>query len=80
MSPGINLSDEPKKITGRKRHILVDTLGMVLGIMITMSVSEINEGGVLEENEGARGWREVLRDSVPQTPWDLAHYACSGRG
>ena len=45
-----------------------------------LSVSEITEGGVLEENEGARGWREVLRDAVPQTPWDLAHYACSGRG
>jgi len=36
--------DAGKKITGRKRHILVDTLGMVLGIMITSADVQDRDG------------------------------------
>lgn len=36
--------DAGKKITGRKRHLLVDTLGMILGILVTPASVQDRDG------------------------------------
>jgi len=46
--------DAAKKIKGRKRHVLVDTLGLVLGVSVTPADVQEREGGqgVLEKTLG----------------------------
>ena len=39
--------DAGKKIAGRKRHLLVDTLGMILGVKVTPASVQDREGAVL---------------------------------
>jgi putative transposase len=39
--------DAGKKIGGRKRHLLVDTLGMILGVKVTPASVQDREGAVL---------------------------------
>ena len=43
--------DAGKKITGRKRHLLVDTLGLILAIVITAASVQDRDGGrkILEQ-------------------------------
>ena len=52
--------DAAKRIKGRKRHILVDTLGLLLGIRVTPASTPEREGayGLLE---GILGWCSWLR-------------------
>lgn len=52
--------DAGKRIKGRKRHLLVDTLGMMLGIFVTPASTPEREGaqGLLER---ALGWFTWLR-------------------
>ena len=38
--------DAGKKISGRKRHILVDTLGMLLGVCVTSAAVQDRDGAV----------------------------------
>ena len=38
---GIRGFDAGKKIKGRKRHIIVDTLGLMVGLMFTVPTSKI---------------------------------------
>lgn len=52
--------DAGKKIKGRKRHLLVDTLGLVLGVLVTPAdVSDRNGAGTLLER--ALAWFAWLR-------------------
>ncbi len=44
---GLNGYDAGKKIKGRKRHLLVDTLGLILGLFITSAE--------VQDRDGARG-------------------------
>ncbi|MDB4795595.1 IS5/IS1182 family transposase [Verrucomicrobia bacterium] len=46
-----------KKIKGRKRHILVDTLGMMLGVFITPASTQ--------EREDAQGLLDRILDKLP---------------
>lgn len=39
--------DAGKKIGGRKRHLLVDTLGMILGVRVTSAAVQDRDGAVL---------------------------------
>ena len=52
--------DAAKKIKGRKRHLLVDTLGLVLGVLVTAADVPEREGarGLLS---GVLGWFTWLR-------------------
>ena len=52
--------DAAKRIKGRKRHLLVDTLGLVLGVMVTAADVPEREGarGLLA---GVLGWFTWLR-------------------
>ena len=52
--------DAAKKIKGRKRHLLVDTLGLVLGVLVTAAHVPEREGarGLLA---GVLGWFTWLR-------------------
>lgn len=45
--------DAGKKIKGRKRHLLVDTLGLILALAVTAAD--------VQDRDGARGLLEVLR-------------------
>jgi putative transposase len=54
--------DAAKKIKGRKRHLLVDTLGLVLGVVLTPASTPEREGGrtLLEGVLDGFGWRRLL--------------------
>ena len=62
--------DAGKKITGRKRHVVTDMLGMVLAVSVTSAAVQDYEGakGVLEKLYGRFGRLEVL--------WADSIYAC----
>ena len=45
--PGVRGFDAPKNIKGRKRHILVDTLGLLLGVVVTAASTQEREGARL---------------------------------
>ncbi len=51
--PGLRGFDAGKKITGRKRHILVDTLGFILGLEVTPADKQDRDGA-----------RSLLRDTL----------------
>jgi len=52
--------DGAKNIKGRKRHLLVDTLGLVLGVKVTAASTTERDGAKLLL-EGVRGWLSWLR-------------------
>jgi transposase len=49
--------DAGKKINGRKRHIVVDTLGLLLVVMVTVAS--------VQDREGGRSIIELLRKKLP---------------
>ncbi|UUU45109.1 transposase [Streptomyces sp. NBC_00162] len=53
--------DGGKKVNGRKRHIVVDTLGLLLAVMVTAaSVTDREAGRTLLERLRMRHWRIPL--------------------
>jgi putative transposase len=54
--------DAGKRIKGRKRHILVDTLGMILGVFVTPASTTERDGakGLLDRILGYFHWLRVL--------------------
>lgn len=61
--PGVRGYDAGKKITGRKRHVLVDTLGFILLLQVTSAVVQDREGARLllfERLKKAFGWLQVI--------------------
>lgn len=54
--------DAGKRIKGRKRHLLVDTLGLILGIFVTPASTPEREGGqgLLEHTLGWLAWLRLL--------------------
>ncbi len=54
--------DAAKRIKGRKRHLLVDTLGLVLGAWVTPASTPEREGAqaLLQRFLGALGWLRIL--------------------
>jgi putative transposase len=60
---GIRGYDAGKKVLGRKRHILVDTLGLLLGLLITEASVQDRDGGaaLLSSLLGrAFGWLKLI--------------------
>jgi transposase len=58
--PGTRGYDAAKKVNGRKRHLLVDTLGLVLGIVVTPA--DVPErAGAQRLLSGVLGWLKWLR-------------------
>ncbi|MFG2439705.1 transposase [Streptomyces sp. NPDC048508] len=50
--------DGGKKVNGRKRHIVVDTLGLLLHVMVTVaSVTDREAGQTLLARLHERNWR-----------------------
>ncbi|TRX01771.1 transposase [Candidatus Methylobacter oryzae] len=45
--PGIRGFDAGKKVNGRKRHVLVDTLGMALTVLVTTAAVQDSDGARL---------------------------------
>lgn len=54
--------DAGKRIKGRKRHLLVDTLGLILGVFVTPASTPEREGaqGLLERTLGWFTWLRLL--------------------
>jgi transposase len=65
-SGGISGYDAGKKIKGRKRHIVTDTLGLLLGLVV--------HGGDIQDRDGAP---EVLKPIRQAFPW-LRHIFADG--
>lgn len=59
--------DAGKKVTGRKRHIMVDTLGLILGVVV--------HPGDVQNRDGAR---ELLRRTRRRFPFIEVIYADGG--
>lgn len=70
-SPTLGASMEGKKIKGRKRHVLTDTLGLVLGVHVTTA----------DERDAEAGWQLVrgAADAFPRVAqvWVDGAYAGS---
>ena len=61
--PGDRGYDAGKKITGRKRHVLVDTLGFILLLKVTSADVQDREGArllLLEKLKTTFGWLRVI--------------------
>jgi len=65
-SGGIRGYDAGKKIKGRKRHIVTDTLGLLIGLMV--------HGADIQDRDGAP---DVLKSIRHQFPW-LCHVFADG--
>ncbi|HZC02420.1 MAG TPA: transposase, partial [Gammaproteobacteria bacterium] len=50
---GVHGYDKPKNVSGRKRHILVDTLGLLLTVVVTAAS--------VQDRDGAMSLLDVLR-------------------
>jgi putative transposase len=61
--------DSGKKVKGRKRHLLVDMLGLVLAILV--------HPANIQDRDGARALPERIRDTFPrlQLIWADGAYA-----
>jgi transposase len=44
----------PKKVTGRKRHVLVDTLGLLLNVVVHSAAMQDRDGALLVLNRRTR--------------------------
>ena len=61
--PGVRGYDAGKKITGRKRHVLVDTLGFILLLHVTSADVQDRDGArllLLDKLKKAFGWLQVI--------------------
>ncbi|MHC2487690.1 transposase [Sinorhizobium meliloti] len=66
-SGGIRGFDAGKKINGRKRHIIVDTLGLMVGLMV--------HGADVQDRDGAP---DLLKSIRHRWPWLLHVFADGG--
>src|ERR1039457_5010390 len=59
---GMRGFDAGKKIMGRKRHLLVDTLGLILAVVVHPADIQDRDGArlVLQKLEGAFGWLRLI--------------------
>jgi transposase len=57
VSKGTRGYDAGKKINGRKRHIVVDTLGLLLVVMVTAAS--------IQDRDGGRGILKLLKGALP---------------
>jgi putative transposase len=64
--------DKGKQVKGRKRHIVVDTLGLLLVVLV--------HGADVQDYDGAKGVLEKLRGRFPRLRkiWADSRYACNG--
>jgi len=78
-TPGVRGYDAGKQVKGRKRHILVDTLGLLLAVVVTSAaVSDPAGARLLLRREG--GSREEVaphlgRRNLPRAPVGAGHAA-----
>ena len=74
---GIRGYDAGKKVKGRKRHIIVDTLGLVLAIVVHGADIQDREGGALVIKELRRlyCWIKVILLTMVITALSLLLFA-----
>ncbi len=69
-SGGISGYDAGKKIKGRKRHIVVDTLGLMVGLMV-------HSADIQDRDQDRDGAPAVLKSILERWPW-LRHVFAEG--
>src|SRR5277367_251700 len=59
---GVRGYDAGKKIMGRKRHLLVDTLGLILAVVVHPANIQDRDGArlVLQKLQGVFGWLRLI--------------------
>ena len=62
--PGVRGYDAGKKVNGRKRHILVDTLGLLLAVVVTTASVQDRDGARLLLRHLPGGCKKLRRISV----------------
>jgi putative transposase len=67
---GIRGFDAHKQVKGRKRHLLVDTLGLLLTVVVTAAS--------VQDRDGAKPLLEVLRHQFSRLRLIWADQACAG--
>jgi putative transposase len=78
--PGVHGYDAGKKVTGRKRHILVDTLGLLLAVVVTSAAVSDPAGARLLLRRLKGGCKKVRRIWVDGTyrghllEWVILHF------
>jgi hypothetical protein len=58
--PGTRGYDKGKQVNGRKRHILVDTLGLLVAVVGTAAS--------VQDRDGARPVPDLFKQSLGRTP------------
>ena len=69
---GIKGFDGGQKVKGRKRHLLVDTLGLLIAVVVTSAAVQDYHGAkpVLDRVKGCRPRLEVIwADGIYEKPW-----------
>ena len=76
------LTDAAKKVTGRKRHILVDTLGLLLNVVVHSAAMQDRDGALLVLNRRTRRFFPLIQcifaDAAYQGPKTAAAIAKTG--
>lgn len=70
-SPGERGYDAGKKIKGRKRHILVDTIGLIIGVIV--------HAANIQDRDGAKLLLSKVKDTLPLLQLIWADAAYSGK-
>jgi len=75
--------DVDKKVTGRKRHLVVNTLGLVLIVLVTSASVQDRDGAKLvlralfdriKKSKFSRWCRLKLKGKGSRQSWSLEHY------
>ena len=64
--------DGHKKVNGRKRHILADTLGLLIAVVVTPASAQDRDGAVvlvLKARRRGRRLRHAWADNIYEGPW-----------
>jgi putative transposase len=81
--PGVRGFDAAKNIKGRKRHLLVDTLGLLLGVAVTAACVQERDGArrlLTRTSGGGKKLRRIWVDGGYRGPslaaWVTARFRC----
>jgi hypothetical protein len=66
--------DAGKKVLGRKRHVLTDTLELLLAVVVHPASMQNRDGARAPHHHGARAAETERPDSAPRGPWPAGRF------